>query len=192
MIKWIKDVDDFKKAEQEHKEFLILFFYADFSANAKRALKELEYFSEGNKELPVYALDAGKIKNINTRFGVESVPAVLALESGKVIRRIEGVESARFYERMLSGAHPSIRKKSGGSAHKIIVYTGPGCPACGSAKTYLRKRGAGFREVDISSNKSAAERLVRRSGQMAVPQIDIDGHLIVGFDKARIDRLLST
>ena len=47
-----------------------------------------------------------------------------------------------------------------------------------------------FREVDISRDERAAQELVRRSGQMGVPQTDIDGRIVVGFDKARLDELL--
>jgi len=68
--------------------------------------------------------------------------------------------------------------------------SGPGCPACGTAKAYLRRRGIGFREVDVSKDRHAADRLIARSGQMAVPQIDVDGHLVVGFSRTRLDELL--
>ena len=44
--------------------------------------------------------------------------------------------------------------------------------------------------MNVGQDQRAAEKLVRRSGQMAVPQIDIDGHLVVGFDQAKLDRLL--
>ena len=73
---------------------------------------------------------------------------------------------------------------------RVIVYSGPGCPACGVLKTYLRRHGVAFREVDISRDPRAAERIARRSGQMAVPQTDINGRLVVGFDQAKLDRLL--
>jgi glutaredoxin 3 len=42
----------------------------------------------------------------------------------------------------------------------------------------------------VARDQQAAQSVVRRSGQMGVPQIDIDGHLIVGFDRAKIDRML--
>lgn len=32
--------------------------------------------------------------------------------------------------------------------------------------------------------------MVRKSGQQGVPVIDINGEIVVGFDKAKIDRLL--
>jgi glutaredoxin len=58
------------------------------------------------------------------------------------------------------------------------------------AKTYLRTQGVAFRDVDVSRDPAAARDLVRRTGQMGVPVIEIDGHPIVGFDQARIDSAL--
>ena len=191
MIVWVKDKEHLKQVQKENNEFLVLAFYGVFSSAAKRALDELEQFAEDNEKIPVYVIDVGKIKGAHKQFGVKNVPTVLALEKGKVSRRIEGVESARFYTRIFCGGdsspHKSDKKRV---SHRVVVYSGPGCPACGTAKAYLRKRGVNFRTIDIASDQRAAEKLVKRSGQMAVPQIDIDGHLVVGFDQAKIDRLL--
>lgn len=193
MIDWIKDHKHFGHVQEKHKEFLILVFYANFSSPAKRTLSEIERFSKENKQIPVYIIDVERVKGIHKQFGVENVPTVLSLRKGKVTQRIEGVESAKFYAYIFSGIISS-RYKTGRKAvsHRVIVYSGPGCPACGTAKAYLRRWGVSFRVVDISRDQHAAEMLVRRSGQMAVPQIDIDGHLVVGFDQAKIDRILSS
>jgi glutaredoxin-like YruB-family protein len=193
MIEWIQGNNHLVQAQEGHKELLILLFYAGFSSNAKRALAELENFSGENKELPVYVIDVEKVKGVHKQFEVNNVPTVLILRKGKVAQRIEGVESARFYSRVVSGTAFSAHKSGAKTiSRRVVVYSGPGCPACGTAKAYLRQRGVRFRDIDISHDQHAAERLVRRSGQMAVPQIDIDGHLVVGFDQAKIDRLLST
>jgi len=192
VIEWIKDHKYLGQVQEKHKEFLILVFYANFSSASKRALAEIEQFSKENKEMPVYIIDVEKAKGVHKQFSVESVPTVLALEKDKVIRRIEGVESAQFYARVLSGADPSRLKKGKKTiSHRVIVYSGASCPACGAAKNYLRRRGIGFRDIDISRDPHAAERLVQRTGRMAVPQIFIDGHLVVGFDQAKIDKLVS-
>ncbi len=74
--------------------------------------------------------------------------------------------------------------------HRVLVFTTPTCPWCNRAKAYLRSRGVPFREVDVSRDPAAARDLVRRTGQMGVPVIEIDGRPIVGFDQAQIDRLL--
>ncbi|MDP8260300.1 MAG: thioredoxin family protein [Candidatus Gygaella obscura] len=191
MYEWVKDDKHLQQAQERHKEFLVLMFYADSSSNAKRALVEIEKFSVENKRIPVYVIDVGKTKGMHKQFEVKNVPTVLALREGKVTHRIEGVESVGFYTRIFCGI--ALVHKSGEKviSHRVVVYSGPGCPACGTAKAYLRKRGIGFRTVDIAQDQHAAERLVRRSGQMAVPQIDIDGHLVVGFDQVKIDRFLS-
>ncbi len=75
-------------------------------------------------------------------------------------------------------------------AHRVLVFTTPTCPWCNRAKAYLRGRGVAFREVDVSRDPAAARDLVRRTGQIGVPVVEIDGRPIVGFDQARIDRLL--
>jgi glutaredoxin-like YruB-family protein len=193
VIDWIKDHKHFGQVQEKHKEFLILVFYANFSSPAKRALSEIERFSKENKQIPVYIIDVERVKGIHKQFGVENVPTVLSLRKGKVTQRFEGVESAKFYAYIFSGIYSSRYKKGKKAVtHRVIVYSGPGCPACGTAEAYLRRRGVSFRVVDISRDPHAAERLVRRSGQMAVPQIDIDGHLVVGFNQAKIERLLSS
>jgi glutaredoxin 3 len=74
--------------------------------------------------------------------------------------------------------------------HRVIVFSTPTCPWCNRAKTYLRGRGVPFRDVDVSRDPAAARDLVRRTGQMGVPVIEIDGRSIVGFDQARIDAAL--
>ena len=74
--------------------------------------------------------------------------------------------------------------------HRVLVFTTPTCPWCTRAKSYLRTRGVPFREIDVSRDPSAARDLVRRTGQMGVPVVEIDGRPIVGFDQAKIDSLL--
>jgi glutaredoxin len=57
-------------------------------------------------------------------------------------------------------------------------------------KNHLKASNIRFTEVDVSQNQEAAEQMVRRSGQRGVPQTDIDGQIIVGFDKNKINSLL--
>ena len=74
--------------------------------------------------------------------------------------------------------------------HKVLVFTAPTCSWCVRLKAYLRERQVPFREIDVARDQRAAQDLVRRTGQMGVPVIEIDGRPIVGFDKPQIDRLL--
>jgi glutaredoxin-like YruB-family protein len=76
------------------------------------------------------------------------------------------------------------------SQPRVIVFSTPNCPFCNMAKRYLRERGIKFRDVDVSRDAAAARDMVRRSGQQGVPVIDINGKIVVGFDRPKIDRLL--
>ncbi len=73
---------------------------------------------------------------------------------------------------------------------RVIVFSTPTCSYCNSAKRYFREKGIQFRDVDVSRDGAAARDMVRRSGQMGVPVIDIGGKIIVGFDRPKIDRYL--
>lgn len=74
--------------------------------------------------------------------------------------------------------------------HTVKVYTTPTCPWCVRAKSYLKDRGIPFTEVDVSQDVAGAREMVKISGQMGVPVLTIDGSVVVGFDKERIDELL--
>jgi len=58
------------------------------------------------------------------------------------------------------------------------------------AKKFLNENNIGFEDIDVSSDQTKAREMVQKSGQMAVPVLDIDGEVIVGFDKERIKKAL--
>lgn len=72
----------------------------------------------------------------------------------------------------------------------VIVFSTPTCSFCNMAKQYFRQQNIRFRDVDVSKDAAAARDMVRRTGQMGVPVIDIGGKLIVGFDRPKINQLL--
>lgn len=73
----------------------------------------------------------------------------------------------------------------------VTVYTSNTCPWCVKTKDYLASNGIAYNEINVSQDKAAAEAIVERTGQRGVPIIDIDGEIILGFDKEEIDRLLN-
>jgi glutaredoxin-like YruB-family protein len=72
----------------------------------------------------------------------------------------------------------------------VKVYSTPTCPYCIRAKQFLKDNNIVFEDVDVSSNQSAAQEMIQKSGQMGIPVLDIDGEIIVGFDKERIKQAL--
>ncbi|MEA3358812.1 MAG: glutaredoxin domain-containing protein, partial [Thermodesulfobacteriota bacterium] len=95
------------------------------------------------------------------------------------------------YKRIINGNHYVAHRKSGEQkTMRVAVYSSDGCPWCSKAKSYLKKVGIPFRDVNVSHDENAAKDIFRRSGQMGTPQIDINGQIIVGFDQPKIDKLL--
>ena len=77
-----------------------------------------------------------------------------------------------------------------GSQPRVIVFTTPSCSFCNMTKKYFRDKGIKFKEVDVSRDAAAARDMVKRSGQMGVPVVDISGKIVVGFDRPKIDKFL--
>ncbi len=66
---------------------------------------------------------------------------------------------------------------------KIMIYSTPSCHACGMAKEFLKEQNLPFEEYDVASSAEKRKEMLQKTGQMSVPVIDIDGSVIVGFDK---------
>lgn len=75
---------------------------------------------------------------------------------------------------------------------KIIIYSTPACPYCKKAKAYLQEKGIEYSDVDVSQNETAQKEMIEKSGTMSVPVIDVGGIIVTGFDKDRIDEILSS
>lgn len=74
---------------------------------------------------------------------------------------------------------------------KIILFSAPGCTYCRMAKQYFQQKRLKFKEIDVSRDASAARDAVRYSGSTGVPVILINGRVVRGFDRKKIDQLLS-
>ena len=74
---------------------------------------------------------------------------------------------------------------------KVKVFSTSMCPYCVTLKEFLKEHNIEFEDIDVSQNKTALDEMIEKSGQMGVPVIDIDGEIIVGFDKEKITQLLN-
>jgi glutaredoxin 3 len=69
----------------------------------------------------------------------------------------------------------------------IIVYSTPSCPWCHKLKDFLNEKNISFEDIDVAADQEAAKKMIDKSGQMGVPQIEINNKIIVGFDKTAIE-----
>jgi glutaredoxin 3 len=72
----------------------------------------------------------------------------------------------------------------------VKVYSTPVCPYCHTLKEFLKERGVAFEDIDVSKDDKIMDDMIQRSGQMGVPVVEIDGQMIIGFDREKILNLL--
>ena len=164
--------------------------YKPGSEPSECALKNIREASQVVDDVQVFAVNVANVRDIHPHYPVQSVPTMLVFNDGNFKNVIKGCNENKYYKTLFEdGAFASL-STDGKALKHVTVYTTPTCSWCNTLKTYLRTSRIPFTEVDISRDQHAAEDLVRKTGQQGVPQTDIEGTIVVGFDKKRINDLL--
>ncbi len=73
---------------------------------------------------------------------------------------------------------------------EIKIYMLPTCSWCEKLKKWLKAKKLGYEMIDVaeSQNDEYRDEMIEKSSQMAVPVIDIDGEIIVGFDEKKLQK----
>ncbi len=72
----------------------------------------------------------------------------------------------------------------------VTLYSTPSCSYCRLAKDWLRQKNVRFEEYNVAADPRRAEEMVRKSGQMGVPVLDVNGRIILGFNAAEMEKAL--
>jgi len=172
----------------QERAFLLL--YKSGTEQSDCALERLQNFS-GEASLSLLTADVSSVRDIHQKLEVSSAPSLVIFNKGKVVNIIKGCQTESTYSSLLTGREIGVQAGGGqGKSKQVIVYTTPTCSWCTTLKTYLDQQQVRYREVNVATDTSAAEAMVRKSGQQGVPQTEINGQMIVGFDRARINQLL--
>ncbi len=68
----------------------------------------------------------------------------------------------------------------------IKIYTTTSCPWCIKAKDYFKSKNIEFQELNVQDDMQARDEMIKKSKQMKVPVLDINGTIIVGFNETSI------
>lgn len=185
----LNSFEQLKVALQENNKFFLL-IYKSGSEQSDCARERIESAAAAS-DIPVYYADVNAVKDIHTAYGITSAPSLLEFSDQKLKNVIRGCQSASYYASALAGkGFASIQNTDGKPAKRVTVYTTPTCTWCNTIKTYFKEKNINFTEVNVAADPARAEEMVRKSGQQGVPQTDINGQVVVGFDKNRINELL--
>lgn len=189
-IKPINDLDHFNKLLDQHSSLLLVLFYTRQSRKSLQSLEALEKLKEEHDDLPIYKIDASTVRDIHPKYDVHSVPTLIAFRNGKPAEIITGVQTTNFYENILkkpAGAGGA----ADGSGPRVTVYTTPSCPYCNMVKQYLDQHQVSYTEVDVAADPGAAQELMQRTGQQGVPQTEINGSFVIGYNTKELDNHLN-
>lgn len=184
-------LSDFRQKAATAERALLLLFKSGSEASEcayGNLGKAVEFESD---ELKIFTADTTSVRDIHQAFGITSAPSLLVFKKGEFVNSIKGCHDASFFRSVAENAVFMAKAEAAGTEMKsVTVYTTPTCTWCNTLKTWLRKNNVFYNEVDVSRDGKAAEEMVSRSGQQGVPQTDINGQMVIGFDQKRLKELL--
>lgn len=189
-MKSIQSLNELKQLLQANEQLNVLIVKSG-NPQSDCALANYEEAMKAESEAISFSVDVNHVRDIHPEFGITSAPTLLIFNNKELINSIKGCQGADYYQAVTS--NQSFARKTGSDgkpAKQVIVYSTPTCSWCNTLKGWLRKNQVAFREVDVSRDQQAAEAMVRKSGQQGVPQTEIDGQIVVGFDQTRLKNLL--
>ena len=74
---------------------------------------------------------------------------------------------------------------------KVVIYSTPTCPYCKRAKDYFTQKGIAYTDYNVAEDREKTKEMIQKSKQMGVPVIIVDDEVLVGFNQAKLDSLLS-
>jgi len=189
-MKEIFNINDLKLVMQS-KEKVWLLLYKKGSEQSNCAFDNFSKTVRTDKNEMLCTADVTEVRDIHPEFSITSVPSLLYFENGSLKNVIKGCHSSEqftaIFDKSVFVAGTANDEKP---RKNVTVYTTPTCSWCTTIKRHLQENGIQYREVNVAADQKAAEEMVRKSGQQGVPQTEINGQIIVGFDKTRINSLL--
>jgi glutaredoxin-like YruB-family protein len=189
-MKGILNINDLKKEIKSNENVWLLLFKKG-SEQSDCALANYTQSEKNAKAGVLLNADVNEVRDIHPEYNITSVPSLLNFEKGTLKNVVKGCHKSEqfnaIFEKAAFVSHTGSNKKP---QRNVTVYTTPTCSWCTTIKRHLQENGIQYREVNVAADQKAAEEMVRKSGQQGVPQTDINGQIIVGFDKVRINSLL--
>ncbi len=189
-MKQISNINELKN-ELQTGEIGWLLLYKKGSVQSDCAFENFTEAEKNVKEGVLLNADVNVVKDIHPEYNITSVPTLLYFEKGVLKNVVKGCHKPEqfnaIFEKNAFVAAVTEEKKP---QRNVTVYTTPTCTWCNAIKRHLDHYGVHYREINVAADQKAAEEMVKKSGQQGVPQTDINGQIVIGFDKTRINSLL--
>ena len=189
-VRQINSYEDLKNQLEGGKRTYLLLYKAGAEKSDCAYSNLTQAAGKVSKPVTLLAADVNRVRDIHEQYGITTAPAILEFKGDDFVKSVKGCQSHEYYVSLLENNLYVSQQQEEQPRKRVIVYSTPTCPHCNNLKNYLRKNQIQFRDVDVSKDQKMAQELVRKSGQQGVPQAEINGRIIVGFNKPKIDELL--
>lgn len=142
----------------------------------------------GKDDLEILTADVTRVRDIHPEYNINTAPSLLVFNNGELKNVVKGCHDKSYFRSIFDNI--VMTAGEGTEQKSVTVYTTPTCTWCTTLKNYLRQKGIYFNEEDVSSDPNLAQELMSQTGQQGVPQSNIGGEWVVGFDKTKINTLL--
>lgn len=189
-MKQVLNLSELKLYHQSGEKVWLL-LYKKGSEQSDCAFDNFSKSDRNKKGEILCAADVNEVRDIHAEYKITSVPSLLYFEKDKLKNVIKGCHNPEQFKTIFDqSAFTSTATGIEKPRKNVVVYTTPTCSWCTTIKRHLQENGIQYREVNVAADQKAAEEMVRKSGQQGVPQTEINGQIIVGFDKTRINSML--
>ncbi len=175
--------------KNDSKNYVLL--YKSGTDAGQCSFENIRAAGEKLQKANVLLADVAEVRDIHGVYNITSSPSLLVFDGDRFINVVKGCNNPDYYISLFEESYfHSVQKPGETKQKRVVVYSTPSCSWCNTLKTHLRTNNIKFTDIDVSKNQQAAEQMVRRSGQQGVPQTDIGGQIVIGFDKNKINSLL--
>jgi len=190
IMKQVSNLSDLKSLTLSNEKVWLL-LYKKGSEQSDCAFDNFSKAERNEKGEIFCSVNVNEVRDIHTEFNITSVPSLLYFENDTLKNVIKGCHKPEQFNAIFDKSVFVTQSSNNEKPRKnVVVYTTPTCSWCTTIKRHLQENGIQYREVNVAADQKAAEEMVRKSGQQGVPQTEINGQIIVGFDKTRINSLL--
>ncbi|MCF8380487.1 MAG: hypothetical protein K9H49_12980 [Bacteroidales bacterium] len=177
------------RLDKNKKSYLLL--YKKGSEQSDCAIENYTMASGKVEGIQLFMSDVSVVRDIHEKYNVSSAPTLIEFEGTEVKNTIKGCHQSSYFKTIFEDAVYVTNTNTEGKPQKrVVVYSTPTCTWCNTIKSYFRENKIKFTDIDVSVNQAAAQAMVKKSGQQGVPQTEINGQMVVGFDKKKINTLL--
>ncbi|MFA6618743.1 MAG: thioredoxin family protein [Candidatus Neomarinimicrobiota bacterium] len=193
-MKKLKAIHSHEELKKEIKSdgTVYLLLYKKGTDASDCAYENISKAASAAQDITLLCADVNEVRDIHEHYEINSVPNLLIFDKGELKNIVKGCNENGLYSSLFEQM-PLSRPKTASRenmARRVTVYSTPTCSWCNTLKNYLKEKKIVYRDVDISRDAKAAEDLLQRSGQRGVPQTDINGRIVLGFDKVKLNELL--